>query len=241
MKKYKRYLFICIAICSIFLSGCGTELYELTAEEEELIVHSAAYLIAKHNIQQKDGVSAEVHIDDVVDEQPELEELEKEEPETELAEEVVDGGNAVAEDETEAGDASVSLAEVIGHATDLTVSYGGSYLAENYVEGNAYSVDASAGKTFYVMKFTITNVTEQEVLLDNASSSPIFKLVSGDVKVKSEVTFLTTDFSTYIGTIPAGESVETILLFEVPKDSGETILEPTLQITIDNQTKNVKL
>jgi hypothetical protein len=41
----------------LFSTGCGTELHELTAEEEQLIIHSAAYFVAKHNIQQKDGVN----------------------------------------------------------------------------------------------------------------------------------------------------------------------------------------
>ena len=57
MKSYKRLLFICIAACSLFLGGCGDALHELTVEEESLIVHYAAYAVAKHNIQQKDGMS----------------------------------------------------------------------------------------------------------------------------------------------------------------------------------------
>ena len=57
MKKYKRYLCIAIAVMLMGLTGCGTQLYELTPEEEALIIHSAAYFVAKHNIQQKDGVS----------------------------------------------------------------------------------------------------------------------------------------------------------------------------------------
>ena len=46
MKKQKRYLFIGVAVASLLLSGCGTQLYELTKEEEDLIVHSAAYFVA---------------------------------------------------------------------------------------------------------------------------------------------------------------------------------------------------
>ena len=34
MKKYKRYLCIATAAMMLFLTGCGTELYELTEEEE---------------------------------------------------------------------------------------------------------------------------------------------------------------------------------------------------------------
>lgn len=109
------------------------------------------------------------------------------------------------------------------------------------MEGSAYVVDADAGKTFYVMKFKMTNITNEDVTVDNASKSPIVKLVSEAVTVKSEVTFLTGDFSTYQGTIKAGESVETILLFEVSESVAEQIKAPTLQITVGNLTKNLKL
>ena len=36
MNKKKRYLFIGVIMASLFLSGCGTQLYEMTKEEEEL-------------------------------------------------------------------------------------------------------------------------------------------------------------------------------------------------------------
>ncbi len=240
MKKANRYLVVCLAACTLLLSGCGTQMYELTAEEEDIIVHYAAYVVAKHNIQQKDGVSNVVVTDE------ELEDVEENvEPETELGEEVVGGGEDISGETTsetqEVDDTTVSLAEVIGHASDLTVTYTGSYVADNYIEGAAYSVDAATGKTFYVMQFTLTNTTAGDVAVNNAAINPIFKLVSGDVNVKSEVTFLTYDFSTYVGTIPAGQSVETILLFEVNEAQAEGILEPILQITVDNETKNVKL
>lgn len=242
MRKQKRYLFISVIMASLFLSGCGTQLYEMTKEEEDLIVHSAAYFVAKHNIQQKDGASAVVDPDSIVLESEATEEVEGiTESETELAEEVIspsEGENG--EGQTENPD-SVSLAEFIGHGTDLMVTYTGSYSANNYVEGSAYSVDAEAGKIFYVMQFSITNTTDEEVVIDNVSINPTFKLVSDSLSVKSKVTFLTTDFSTYQGAIPAGETVETILLFEVSEASVEQITAPTLQITIDNVTKNVKL
>lgn len=232
MKRTKRYLFVGIVALSMLLGGCATPMHELTEEEEALIVQYAAYAVAKHNIQQKDGMSG-VYIgeEDMTDTEDET----QTETETEN-----DSEAGSTEDDKEQTDA-ISIAELIGHANDLTVTYAGSETAENYVEGGAYSVEAKTGKVFYVMKFQLTNHTVQPVEVDNASMHPIFKLVSGDISVKSEVTFLTTDFSTYKGTIAAGQTVETILLFEVSKDAAAKISEPTLSITIDNITKNVKL
>jgi len=91
------------------------------------------------------------------------------------------------------------------------------------------------------MKFIVINTTDEDVLLDNVTLNPLFKLVSSEVNAKAEVTFLTTDFSTYLGTIPAGTNVETILLFEVSEAQAELISTPVLQITADNATKKIKL
>lgn len=232
MKKQKRYLFICIAVMMLFLTGCGDGLYELTAEEEDLIIHSAAYYVAKHNIQQKDGLTG-IPV-------PEEEESESSENETEDSN--TNNGSGDGQSSPEGGSEDVvSLAELIGHKDDLKVSYEGSYVADSYMEGSAYFVDAEAGKAFYVMKFKLTNTTDQDVVVNNATKSPIVKLVSDAVTVKSEVTFLTSDFSTYQGTIGAGKSVETILLFEVSEEVADQITAPTLQITIGNSTKTIKL
>ena len=240
MKKQKRYLFISVIMASLLLSGCGAQLHEMTKEEEDLIVHSAAYFVAKHNIRQKDGVSAVVDPDSIILES-ESEEVEGiTESDTELGEEVVgvpEGAGA----EGTTDDTATTLASVIGHGNDLTITYNGAYVTDSYVEGDSYFIDAENGNAFYVMQFTVANPTEGDVLLDNVTLNPLFKIVSSEVNVKAEVTFLTTDFSTYLGTIPAGESVDTILLFEVSESIAEQISTPTLQITVNNEIKTIKL
>lgn len=232
MKKYKKFLLLCISACMLLLSGCGTELYELTEEEEELVVHYAAYIVAKHNIQQKDGaINVYVEEDTTSEESSSGTELETED------------GSEVDGESGEAGDVtgSITLAEAIGHSQDLTITYNGSYIADNYVEGSVYSIDAGAGKTFYVMKFMFTNPTAVDVYVDNVSLNPSFKIKTDSLEIKSEVTFLMTDLSTYVGMVPAGQSVETVLLFEVPLEGAEQIVNPTLQIIVNSEKKVVKL
>lgn len=238
MKRYKRLLFICIAACSLLLGGCGDALHELTVEEENLIVHYAAYAVAKHNIQQKDGMSGVL----IPEAEPENTESVDTPEDTEVTDDTqTPDGQGGTGDIPQVDNTTVTMADVIGHSSDLTVVYNGSYVSNNYIEGSAYSVDASAGNTYYIMKFILLNTTEAEVEVENVTKGLKFKLVYGDKTVSSESTFLMTDLSTYYGTIPAGQSVETVLLFEVPEDSVEQITEPKLQILIDNVLKNVKL
>lgn len=239
MKKIKRYLCVAVAVMMLFLTGCGTELYELTEEEEDLIVHSAAYLIAKHNSQQKDGVNG-YPLPESFEEDESESEFESE-SESESESEGNGNGSGVDEDNVKPSEEMISLAELIGHKDSLKITYEGSYVSKSYKEGVAYVVEADAGKAFYVMKIKMTNTTGQDVTVNNAAKSPIMKLVSDAVTVKSEVTFLSNDFSTYQGKIAAGESVETLLLFEVSEKVAEKITAPKLQITIEKSTKTIKL
>lgn len=233
MKKIKRYLYVAVAVMMFFLTGCGTELYELTEEEELLIIHGAAYYVAKHNIQQKDGVNG-YPLPDSFDESEEEDAPESETP---------DGGNGSG-GEAEAPKPSqelITLAELIGHEDDLKITYEGSYVSKSYKEGSVYFVEAEAGKTFYVMKIKLTNITKEKVSVNNVSKSPKVKLVSDAGKVNSETTFLNSDFSTYLGDIGVGESVDTILLFEVSESAAEKITTPALQVTVGKTTKTIKL
>lgn len=228
MKRHKRLLFVGIAACSLLLGGCGDGLHVLTPEEENLIIHYAAYAIAKHNIQQKDGMTNVV-----------VSETDDESDDVTNSENTQDGQNPGSNEVVQ--DTRITLAEAIGHGTDLTVTYTGAYVADDYVEGTVYAVDAKQGKKFYIMKFTISNTTQNDVMLDNLTKGFQFKLTSGEISLNGERTFLMTDFSSYVGTIGAGQAVETVLLFEVPEGSVDNIVEPTLEILIDNTLKTVKL
>lgn len=230
MKRYKRGLFVCIAACALLLGGCGEALHELTAEEEALIVHYAAYAVAKHNIQQKDGMSNVYMPEETEDEYvPEDTQSSDETPD--------DGANEIPEVAN-----GVKMSDVIGHGSDLTVTYTGCMVSDSYVEGNVYAIDASEGKTYYIMHLTVTNITEADVSVENLTKNLVFKLVVGDSTVDSvKNTFAMKDLSSYVGTISAGQSVETVLLFEVVDEVAETITEPSLQIIIDGIMKNVIL
>lgn len=240
MKTHKRYLFLVIAVLSLFLSGCGTAMYELTAEEEELIVQSAANFVAKHNIQQKDGISGLYVTDEMLEPESETPIETESEIVSETESEAAGDGSSGSGEQNTVED-GVSLASVLGYGSDLQIVYKGSTLSKQFSEGTAGSVDAMDGCTFYVMKFSITNVSKDTVKMNNITQKLEFKLTSGSLNVKAEKTILSEDLSTYVGEIPAGKTVEAILLFEVSEANAQGITTPTLQITIDNETKKVKL
>lgn len=225
MKKHRRFLAIGLVVISLMSSGCGTTLYELTAEEEELIVKYAAQFVAKHNIYQKDGISG-------VD--AEAWEDESEESSDSETENTDDTQNPETDDPSQ--DMS-SIVSALGLADGLTLTHTEDIVADYIKEGAGYSVDAGEGFTFYVMKFNLENTTEQDIEVDNVSVYPTFELTSGSVEAKSTASFLSDDLSTYQGIIKAGETEELLLLFKVKTDDAEKISNPAIQIATDDVTK----
>lgn len=225
MKKHRRFLAMGLVIISLLLSGCGTSLYELTADEEALIVKYAAHFVAKHNIYQKDGISVEVAED------------ESEENDTQNPDDTQEPSQGEV-------DKRPSVAEAMNLPKGISLVYEESYIADHIKEGAAYSEEAGVGFTFYVLKFKMKNNTENAIEVDNFSKDIVFKLTSGSIVAKSkefEVPILSTELSSYIGTVEAGESVDVILLFKVKEADAEKISEPTIEMLDGTTTKPVKL
>lgn len=236
MKNYKLGTFAAVLTAGTIITGCGTPLIELTGEELNLIAYSTARIVSKHNIQQKDGM-----INVIIDEYAEEE---KDVVFSEESSQITQNDNTVQGNSgTDSGEVQtkVSLAEIMGHGSDLSVVYKGNSVSKHYTEGGYYSVDAESGKAFYVMKFSITNVSQAQVTLDNVSWNGTFKLVADDIKANAEVTFLNTDLATYVGTIAPGETKDVILLFKISEAKANSISTPNLQVIIDKKASEIKL
>ena len=178
MKINRRFLALGLVAISLLLSGCGTSLYELTADEEALIIKYAAHYIAKHNIYQKDGLSVEVAEDEV-------ENIEPEDP------------NNPDDPQNPGGteDKTPTVAQAMKLPKGITLTYDGSYVTDHVKENAAYSEEAGVGFEFYVMKFKMANTTKEDITIDNFSKDIVFKLTSGSVVIKcSLVIFLVACF-----------------------------------------------
>lgn len=227
----------------VLLSGCGDAPYELTESEESMIVNYASQAVAKFNVKQKDGLT---YVD-----LSELEE-ETEETETELVEETTteeenqevvmdENDQSVNEEGTaeEESAATKTLQEVFG--TDgVSVTYVGYELVKNYLEEDYYAMEASAGKVYLVLNVDMTNTGEEETSVDILSQTPTIRVLADGVETTAEVTFLLNDFSTYQGVIPSGETVHTVLLFEV-SDTLESVSELSLNVTINGEKVTIIL
>lgn len=238
MRTHKGFLMIGLVAVSLVFSGCGTQLYELTAEEEELIVEYAAHVVAKHNIYQKDGISC-INIEDLETENTEKPQDSEDTSGSEDTQTPSGGGNS---DTENTGNETVSMEAALGLADSLSINYVGSSVEEYVKEGPGYVAEPGVyGNLLYVMKFQMKNISDEAVKVDNLSADIGFKLECGKVTSSHRKTFLSNDFSTYIGTVKSGEIVEVVLIFEIKPEDAEKITAPILKISVDNVTKKVKL
>ncbi len=241
MKKHRRYLAVGLAVLSLTLTGCGNEMYELTDEEQALIVQYAAHFVSKYNIYQKDGV---------VNVEP-LEETE-EETLTEATE--LPSGTEGTKPNPDIGDTEVdteptdkpvkpgiSLAEALGLKDKLSIRYLGSEVAEHIKPGAGYDVNPTVkGNTLYIIKLGVKNISPEALALNHMNLDADFS-IAGDFKVRHHQTMLENDFTSYIGTVPAGETVEMLLIFELKPEDAAMLGKPQLKITIEKETKTIEL
>ena len=243
MKGKKVSLIAACMAGAMMFSGCSMMKtpYDLTEEEEAIIVNYAAHVVSKFNNYQGDGLTY------VLEEEPEEETEVPEEvaatEDTETSEEV--SGGAVSGEATDAVvESAADLNQVFG--TDaLTISYTGYEIKPSFTDPDTYALDAAAGKTYLILYIDIANSSEQDVVLDNLTAGPSFKVTFTDqngenIRASAYTTILLSDFSTYTETVAAGAVNEAVLLFEVP-DSVTAAEQIVVQVNINGTTYAINL
>lgn len=236
MRKTKLQMTVAALAAAMLMGGCGEEPYTLTEKEEELIVSYCAHIVTKYNTYQKEGLSYVWPEEDVGDEP--VEETTASEAGTQ--ETIPDG---TPEDAT-ATDASAraTLTELFGGA-GVEINYVGARLADSYMENSYYAQYPDAGKQYLVLGFDITNTGAAPVALNYLENKADFKAtLNNEITRPAELTFFAEDFSTFEGTLEAGETQETVLLFQVPAtvtsiDKVELVVggDNNYQIILENE------
>lgn len=218
MRRTRIKMMAAVMAATMLLGGCGDALYDLTDDEENVIVNYAAHIVTKYNTYQREGLTY------VSPEEPEETAQEDvsvpQTPDTQDASETgtAASAEAAAPAVSVAAAGSASLDELFG-ADGIQMAYAGAQLAPGYMEGDYYELTPDAGKQYLVLSIDVTNTGAGGAGLDVLSVNPKFTVVlNQSVKSTAENTLLDTDFSTYQGTIPAGGGTRLVLVFQVPDD-----------------------
>lgn len=233
MKKRMQFLTILLA-STVVLGGCGTSLYELTDDEEDLIVSAAAQAVAKHNIFQMDGIT---------DVEPETEPQMQEnttEQDTQQVQEETNTNTHTGGTQTDTQTKEIALSDLLGK--NLKVSYKGYSTASSYQEGDYFSVNATSGKTLIIMNINVKNTGKKNIKIDMLSKDVTFYgCFNGTDRIVEKKILSTKNLSTYQGKIKPGKSIKTVLAFEVSKKQADEISTQDLQVEMDGQMYQVTM
>ena len=221
-----------LLLSASIMCGCGSTVPDLTEEESAMITEYATNLIVKHSeISSRELLSAEELevgiLEEAADrerqirqkeiEQAYLNSLEEEAGKMEEAEsDASDGGNSGS---SEAAMQQKSMAEFLGESS-FSIDYVSHKICNSYPDAESddifMAMDAAPGKVFCVVSFQVKNQTSQDQELNMLNKKERFTLrVDGSQTITAQSTLLMDDLSSYVGTIPANDSRELVLVFEV--------------------------
>lgn len=226
------------AAAALMLGGCGTQMYALSEDEENLIVQYSAQMIAKYNIGQKDGMTAAVE---------ETETAQEETPDTQTNDTQTTPENGTGSDANANTDGTeqpemetISLAEAIGSKSKLKVSYKGFTVKNIYQEGDYFAVTPDDGNQLVILKFRIKNSGKKTVKLDTASmDNPFYASFDGGSQIEETVSMGVQSLSSYDGKIKAGQTKTAVLLFQIPKKQSKKISDVALFVKMNDTIYSV--
>lgn len=230
----RKSVAVAASLC-VFLSGCGTNVAQLTEEEEQIIVAYASGAVAKANKNQEQGLTYPTTKteEEVAEEQ--------QEPEVTL-EDNSQAGNVTGQESSE-GQATeeVTWTEAL-NTSGLTAEYHGYQVKDNYMEGDYFALYAASGNTYLIVNIGLKNTTEQPVECNLFERNLQCSLIMNGTEVAEAMsTILLNDFLSYIKTLEAGAEEETVMIFELPKEEAETIQTLSVELTVEGTTYHIDL
>lgn len=242
----KRFVSLIVStMIAMLLTGCAIpSIPELSENEEAVITEYAAGLMLKYSDSFESLVLDEEQL--ILAQQEEDEQRAKDEKAKQLAEDYINKINAAKKEKEDKksddkkSEGAVSSEPGVDTITNIAdfygiqgfeVVYSGLEVSDSYSDGGFMSVNSDEGKDLYIVHFTLANVSGQDAVFDIFDISSKFQLsVNGEKKVTADSTLLLNDLATYKDTIGAGQTVDTVLLFDIK----EGVDPQSLQLYVKN-------
>lgn len=245
------------AMSAMLLTGCVDSMPELTAEQSEMVAEYAAGLILKYSpkydykIVSEEEVAAAKAAMQETDETVAGGETETEQAQTESADNPASTG---AQEESPAETEETVVAEVVSSADidlaaelgidDVIIRYQSFELCDSYPQNNTgFCVDAAQGKKLLVIHFDIEGSPEEDVNCSFFEYGLGIRMRINDTgSVPALSTMIPNDLISFMDAVPAGETVDTVVVAEVEETTEQEIQTLTLQMVSSNgQNCTVKL
>ena len=251
MKK-KYNLLILIMLLSFVLTGCGNAIPDLSEEETLMVDTYMAELLLKYDENYSTKLLEENEIDKEIKIRKEIEEEEKRRAEREAArekaeqekKESVSSNSASSGGKAEAKDNAVDL-EAFLDIEDFSVECTGVTFEDSYADAGDemfFSITPSSGCKIAVSHLRITNNSSEAKILDILNKGARFKLSfnSGPYH-NTMVSILLSDFTMYSGNINAGESIDLVMLVDLPESECVEVDDLDLNIKYNGESGRCSL
>lgn len=234
MKKKVTAIIIIIVIAG--LTGC-VQTTELDKEQELQFIEYSVYSVLEHDKNYMIGLN-QVEIESEPETESDATDNQQQEPET-------DGQGQSNQNQ---GGTTVQATDNINDALGIegaTVKYAGVSVCDSFPEAEnipSFVIKAVSGKKLVVLKFDITNTTDSDMKVDLSSKKLSFKgIFNGSVKTNVLVTLLPEAMNTFDDVIPAGGTIQTVLVFEISESYADNLTTVTVEVKSESGTKSIKL
>lgn len=149
------------------------------------------------------------------------------------------------------GSGTKQAAETVNYIGDLSgavdapafsITYSGYEVTDSYGGSDMFfTIDAAAGKSLLIGKFSAQNTGGQQEELNMLSKDIEFRLKFADRSVKAQRTMLLDDLTMFRGVLEAGEAKELVTVFEIPSEMISELGNMELVVENSGQRSNMIL
>lgn len=239
MKKKNAAAIVAASILVMGLTGCGeNRIPDMTEAQMEEVGEYVAFTMMKYDANHRSRLVS-------------LEELEAKPtlppatPEPTKEPQGMGKTDNTPVRDASSGTAEYTLEEVMGLPEGMKVNYTGFSLCREYPEDGEngfFALNAAEGKELLVLKLEIVNNSSQEQRLDVLSSGEVFRVtVNGNYTRRALTTILVNDLSTFVGSVPASEKTDVVLLIEVDEENAGALNSISLSVKSDTGSCRIPL
>lgn len=233
-----------IAVSVMLLTGCGNTV-ELTDEQNSMVAQYAAELLLKYDVrydyrlEDMNSITGELQVDKVS--KPAVEDTEDDSTEDETTQNEpedskdteIEGSEDDKKQETELSGLFEEGIEVRCNGYKIISRY-----PEDISDIVAY-VEPRDGMQLLVVNFSLTNTTQESMMLDYMKGEREYRIILNDAKVAAPIqTFMEEDLAMLMTTLEPGETKDVILIFQISESLVDDI--QSLKVSVQQgEAKNI--
>lgn len=244
IKMKSRACIISLSMTVILgMTACGNAIPDMSASDMQIVGEYAAVILMKYDTGHRSRL---VDLELVAQEEARRQE--------QAAAEALKQEQAAAQEQTgmrptedtpvigadgvpESGPSSIE--ETLELPEGVTVTYREMSVCDSYPDGDAsfFSMSATEGNRFLVLKFDLYNGSGQDQYIDILSKGAAFKVTAnGSVTRRALTTMLMDDLPNYKGTIAAGSTVEAVIVVEMESSVADNVSSLSLNLSNNSKT-----